>query len=160
MSPEFARDDFSGDERFAADWAALDGLFSPLPTIADEWGDAPTTKGVGRVMNDDGPIVVTGTRYSRLDTYSCWWDSGPEADFGTVQLDGGGGGGFDREFSQILDDCNKDREADRVRDEINSAPQDGNERGAITYIDASGNIVTTPIRPVHLEPSLFPFRQA
>ncbi|MCY7280620.1 MAG: hypothetical protein LH610_06945 [Sphingomonas bacterium] len=140
----FERDGFSGDLQFASDWSDLDGLFSPLWTKANELGEAVTTKDGDRVMNDGGTVVVTGTRYLKIDPYT-WWDSGPGADYWTVQLDGGGDGGFDREFLQILEDCQKDREADGVKDEINSAPQDGNERGAITYIDADGNIVTTPI---------------
>lgn len=87
----FERDDFSGDLRFAADWSDLGVLFAPLPTIADEWGDAPTTKDGERVMNEDGVITVTGKRIIRLDVYS-WLDTGAGPDlFWTVHLDGGGG---------------------------------------------------------------------
>ncbi len=93
----FERDDFFGDLRFTSDWLDLGVLFTPLPTIADEWGDAPTTKDSDRVMNE-GVITVTGKRIIRLDTYS-WLSSGAGPDlFWSVHLDGGwdgGGGVFD-----------------------------------------------------------------
>jgi len=79
----------SGDLHFASDWSYFDGLFLPLPTIADEWSEGGTKDG-DRVSNE-GIITVTGTRIFRLDLVN-WWDTGPGADlFWTVHLDGGGG---------------------------------------------------------------------
>lgn len=49
---EFARDDLSRDMGFPSDRAELDGLFSPLTTIADEWGEIVLKDG-GREMNGD-----------------------------------------------------------------------------------------------------------
>lgn len=51
-------------------------------------------------------IVVTGTRTYRLDTYS-WWGTGPGADFWTVHLDGGWGGGGGA-FDFVPDDASID----------------------------------------------------
>lgn len=97
-----ARVDYLADPTWAGDDSqfGLD-LFSYATVIADKQDETFASKDGYRAMNEDGVIVVTGTRYSRLDTYS-WWGSGPGVDYWTVQLDGGGGLG-ERDTSSNTD---------------------------------------------------------
>ena len=122
------------------------GGASPGGGEADPDADAPlaltsdsTTSG-----GDDGEIVVTHPRLPGDGS-----GGGGTGDGGGLgdptspdEEDQNPGLGDDDPPSE---DCQKDGEAREIADAINSAGEDGNERAAIIYQDAYGNIVSTSI---------------
>ncbi|HEX8644629.1 MAG TPA: hypothetical protein VF702_12035 [Allosphingosinicella sp.] len=89
-----------------------------------------------------GVIIVTGYRTYLGDGPSVFFVGYEDSGSGTEPHPTIGSGGGGPPASQ---DCIKDNVANAVKGEINNAPQDGNERGALIYEDGEGRIVSTPI---------------
>ncbi len=120
---------------------------------SDEWSEIATSKVSVRTMNEDeGPIVVTGTRYSRLDTYS-WWDSGPGADYWTVHSEDTGG--LEREPDCTCSGMTEaqrqeqaiDAEVADILREITAQANQNMEYGSLIWRDSTGALHHTSLAP-------------
>lgn len=115
---------------------------SPLPEIFSNPVETASPKD-GFATSYEEDIVVVGYRQVGYDLLYPWWNNS----YWTIEMDGGGGGGFafEPEPTSETEDCQKDGVATEVTDTINTDTQDGNERAALIYRDANGNIVSTPV---------------
>ncbi len=159
---------FAQQSALESEWASIEPLAGDLPfTLIPESldGDASTfqSKTTVRLMteepeepqepNDDGPIVVTGTRPPSEDTYYWYVSDGltsPEpaepawaisADDGLLGLVCHCAGMTEAEKLQQAIDA----EVAEIRREMLAMPRQDMEYGSLIYIDSNGEVQHTPL---------------